>query len=241
MAPLKQLLGGASMAQPTANQPSSSTGKRRSRRFPFISPVEATWQEANGKIFREAGQATEVNAQGGLLEMKTYPAVGTQIELTNLASHETSQARIVGVRRSSEGRLLGVAVELFVPSETFWGTNLQLKKTCADLVRLEYEMRSGPFDPRILSEFRDAVDNVRKTAWAVQEWQERQSRQQDPLTVLPLLTAENIRRATQLCDAISTGLAAHEVARETVGIDEFFRAVERVQQSLLDLFMDRKA
>jgi hypothetical protein len=228
------------MAQPIANQRSSTAGKRRSRRFPFISPVEATWQEANGKIFRGAGQATEVNAQGGLLEMKTYPAVGTEIELTNLASHETSQARVVGVRRSSEGRLLGVAVELFVPSETFWGTNLQLKKTCADLVRLEYEMRSGPFEPRILSEFRDAVDNVRKTAWAVQEWQERQSRQQDPLTVLPLLTAEGIRRATQLCDAITSGLAAHEVARETVGIDEFFRAVEGVHQSLLHLFKDRE-
>jgi hypothetical protein len=228
------------MAQPTPNQPSSTAGKRRSRRFPFISPVEATWQEPNGKILREAGQATEVNAQGGLLEMKTYPPVGTQIDLTSLASHETAQARVVGVRRNSEGRLLGVAVELFVPSETFWGKNLQLKKTCADLVRLEYEMRSGPFDPRILQEFRDAVDNVRKTAWAVQEWQERQARHQDPLTVLPLLTAEGIRRATQLCDTINAGLASHEVARETVGIDDFFQAVERVHQSLLALLKDRR-
>jgi hypothetical protein len=74
------------MAQPIPNQPSPSGGKRRSRRFPFMSPVEATWQEGDGKIFREAGQATEVNAQGGLLEMKTYPAVGSQIELTNLLS-----------------------------------------------------------------------------------------------------------------------------------------------------------
>jgi len=226
------------MAPPIPNQPAPPTAKRRSRRFPFVSPVEATWQEANGKIFREAGRATEVNTQGGLLEMKTYPAAGTHIELTSLVSHETSQARVVGVRRSSAGRLLGVAVELFVPSETFWGKNLQLKKTCADLVRLEYEMRSGPFDPRILSEFRDAVDNVRKTAWAVQEWQERQSRQQDPLTVLPLLTAEGIRRATQLCEAITAGLAAQEVARETVGIHEFFQAVDRVHQSLLALLKD---
>ena len=116
--------------------------------------------------------------------------------------------------------------------------NLQLKKTCADLVRLEYEMRSGPFDPRILREFRDAVDNVRKTAWAVQEWQERQSRKQDPHTVLPLLTAEGIRRATQLCDAISAGLATREVVRETVGIDEFIQAVERVHQRLIDLLRD---
>jgi len=228
------------MAQPISNQPSSTAPKRRSRRFPLISPVEATWQEPNGKIFREAGQATEVNAQGALLEMKTYPVAGTQIELTNLVTHETSQARVVGLRRNTEGRLLGVAVELFVPSETFWGRNLQLKKTCADLVRLEYEMRSGPFDPRILREFRDAVDNVRKTAWAVQEWQERQSRQQDPLTVLPLLTAEGIRRAGQLCDAINTSLAAHEVPRQTVGIDEFFQSIERVRQSLLALFSDRQ-
>ena len=226
------------MAQPIANQPSSTAGKRRSRRFPFISPVEATWQEAGGKIFREAGRATEVNAQGGLVEMKNYPAVGSQIELTNFLSHQSTQARVVGLRRTSEGRVLGVAVELLVPNEAFWGANFQLKKTCADLVKLEYDMRSGPIDPRILREFRDAVDNVRKTAWAAQEWQERQSRQQDPLTVLPLLTAEGIRRATQLCDAITTGLAAHEVARETVGIDEFIRAVERVHQSLLDLFKD---
>jgi hypothetical protein len=229
------------MAQPITNQPSSTAQKRRSRRFPFISPVEATWQEADGKIFREAGQATEVNAQGGLLEMKSYPAVGMQIELTNLLSHDSSQARVVGVRRNSEGRLLGVAVELLVPSETFWGANFQLKKACADLVKLEYDMRSGPIDPRILTEFRDAVDHVRKTAWAVQEWQERQSRHHDPHTVLPLLTAERIRRATQLCDAITADSAAHEVARETVGIDEFFQAVERVHQSLLALFKDRKA
>jgi hypothetical protein len=35
-------------------------------------------------------------------------------------------------------------------------------------------------------------------------------------------------------------MAAHEVARETVGIDEFFQAVERVHQSLRDLLKDRQ-
>src|SRR6516162_8014389 len=225
------------MAQPTVNQPSST--QRRSRRFPFLSPVEATWQEKDGKIVRESGQATEVNEQGGLIEMKSYPAVGSQIELRNLFSHQSLQARVVGLRRNPEGRLLGVAVELLVPSETFWGVNFQLRKACADLVKLEYDMRSGPIDQRVLREFRDAVDNVRKMAWAVQEWQERQSQHQDPQSVLPLLTAEGIRRATQLCDVISTAAAGNEIARETVGIEEFLRAVERVHQSLLDLFKVR--
>lgn len=229
------------MAPPIVNQPSTTAGKRRSRRFPFISPVEATWQDPNGKIFREAGHATEVNDQGGLLEMKTYPAVGTQMEITNLLSHESSHARVVGVRRNPEGRLLGVAVELLVPSDTFWGVNFQLKKACADLVKLEYDMRSGSVDHRVLSEFRDAVDNVRKTAWAVQEWQERQSRHQDPQSVLPLLTAERIRRATQLCDAITAASDAQGVTRHTVGIEEFLRAIERLHQNLLDLFKSRES
>jgi len=35
--------------------------------------------------------------------------------------------------------------------------------------------------------------------------------------------------------------ATHEVVRETAGIDEFPRAVERVQHSLMDLFKGRKA
>jgi len=203
--------------------------------------VEATWQEASGRIFRENGRATEVSAHGALLEMNTYPTVGIQIELTNLFSHESSHARVVGVRREAEGRLLGVAVELLVPSETFWGVNFQLKKACADLVKLEYDMRSGAIDQRVLKEFREAVDNVRKTAWAVQEWQERQLRSQDPRTVLPLLTAERIRRATQLCDAITTASIAKEVTFTTVGIDEFLRSVEGVHQRLLEIVKDRKA
>jgi hypothetical protein len=135
--------------------------------------------------------------------------------------------------------LLGVAVELLVPSETFWGVNFQLKKACADLVKLEYDMRSGTVDQRVLKEFREAVDNVRKTAWAVQEWQERQLRRQDPRTVMPLLTAERIRRATQLCDAITMATIANEVTFTTVGIEEFLRSVDRVRQRLHDI-VERK-
>lgn len=229
------------MTQSIADHSSPSSGTRRSRRFAVVSPIEATWQDADGKIFREPGRATEVNAQGGLLEMKSYPTVGSQVELTNLISHESSHVRVVGVRRNSEGRFLGVAVELLNPSDNFWGVNFQLRKTCSDLVKLEYEIRSGAIDADVLREFRDAVDNVRKTAWAVQEWQERQLREQDPHTLLPLLVAERIRRATQLCNAIIADAAAHEIARETVGIEEFFRTVESMHESLRPLFSGEKA
>jgi hypothetical protein len=224
----------------TANGPPVQTEKRRGVRFPVVVPVEAKWQEASGKNIKEAVKAIEVNAQGGLLEMKSYPSVGSHLDLTNLLSGEAFRARVVGTRRSTEGRILGVAVELLIPSDTFWGVNFRLKKTSAELVKLHHAMQSGNLDPRILREFRDAVDYVRKTAWAAEEWQERQLQQRDPQTVLPLITAERIRRATQLSNDISADLAAHEVSSETTGIGELFRSLGHLHQNLADLFKDRE-
>jgi hypothetical protein len=229
------------MDEMTADGPPIKTEKRRGVRFPVVVPIEAKWQQASGKNVKQVANAKEVNAQGGLLEMKVYPSIGSQLELTNLLSGEAFRARVVGTRRSTEGHVLGVAVELLIPSETFWGVNFQLKKTSAELVRLNQAMQSGNIDPRILREFRDAVDYVRKTAWAAEEWQERQLQQHDPQTVLPLITAERIRRATQLSESISADLAAHEVSSETAGMHEFFRAVERVYQHLADLFRERES
>jgi hypothetical protein len=228
------------MDQRAAERSSPRKEQRRGMRFPVLVPVEAMWQEADGRIVKEAAQAREVNSQGGLLDMKTCPSIGSQLELTNLLSGETFRVRVVGARRSKEGNLSGVAVELLIPSETFWGVNFQLKKTSAELLRIERAMQSGSVDARILREFREAVDYVRKTAWAVQEWHERQLQDHDPQTLLPLIVAERLRRATQLSKTILADLAAHEVTRETAGIEEFFRAVESAHQRLLSLFRDHE-
>jgi len=105
-----------------------------------------------------------VNALGGLLSMKTQPRIGSELEVTNRLSNEVTRARVAAIRRSKAGAVLGVAIELLAPSETFWGVNFQLKKTSAELAKIEEVIRSGGVDPRILREFRDAVDYVRKTA-----------------------------------------------------------------------------
>src|SRR5436853_6339519 len=212
----------------TADQPPIRPEQRRSSRFSVVVPVEVKWQEPSGKIVKQAGQAKEVNAQGGLLEMKIYPWVGGDLELTNLLSGQTTQARLGGTRRSKDGAFLGVAVALVVPNETFWGVNFLLRKTSAELAKIEQTIKSGGVEHRILREFRDALDYVRKTAWAVQEWQERQLQKRDTSTVLPLLTVERVRRATQLSNAITMDLAAHEVTCETAGIEDLFRAIEPV-------------
>src|SRR5260370_12164133 len=204
------------MKEMTANAPTIQTEKRRGVRFPVVVPVEAKWQEASGKSVKEAAHAVEVNALGGLLEMKAYPSVGSQLELTNLLSGEAFRARVVGTRRSTEGRMLGVAVELLIPSETFWGVNFRLKRTSAELVKLHHLMQSGSnLDPRILREFRDAVDYVRKTAWAAEEWQERRLQKRRPPNVLPRINAERPRRGPPPHAAISHDLSAPTVSHVT--------------------------
>ena len=226
------------MAQLLTPTPPTRTEQRRGSRFPVIVPVQAKWQEATGRIVVENAQAREVNAQGGLLDMQNFPSVGSQLELTNLLSGETYRARVVGIRRN-EGRVVGVAVELLIASDTFWGVNFQLKKTSSELFQLEHTMRTGGIDQRILMDFRDAVDHVRKTAWAVQEWQERQINHHDPHTLLPLLTSERIRRAAQLGTAIVSDLTSREVTRETPGVDKLFDAVQRMHKLLADLLQER--
>ncbi len=225
------------MEEVLTNPPRTKTEQRRGSRFPVVVPVQAKWQEATGKTVVETAQAREVNAQGGLLDMKTFPSVGSQLELTNLLSGETYRARVVAIRRK-EGAILGVAVELLIPSETFWGVNFQLKKTSSELLQLEQAIRTGGIDQRILMDFRDAVDHVRKTAWAVQEWQERLIQHHDPHTLIPLLTSERIRRAAQLGNSIIRDLASQEVNRDTPGVEQLFEAVTRMHQLLADLLRE---
>jgi hypothetical protein len=202
--------------------------QRRSWRFPVIVVLLVRWEQEN-VIFSEDAQALEASIYGATLQMKTHPPVGTKIELTNRLSNQTVQARVVGIRHSKSG---AVAVELCLPSETFWGTTFRLKKAAADLRTIEQEIKKGGADPRVLREFRDAVDFVRKSAWAVYEYQERQLRHKDASTVLSLLTLERVRRGTQLNNDIAADFDARELTSDTPGIAELLQAVEGVAKRL---------
>jgi len=202
--------------------------QRRSWRFPVVVVLLVKWEQDH-VIFSEDAQALEVNLYGATLRMKAHPPVGTKIELTNRLSNQTVQAQVVAIRHSKSG---AVAVELRLPSETFWGTTFRLKKAAADLRAIEQEIKKAGADPRVLREFRDAVDFVRKSAWAVYEYQERQIRDKDTSTVLSLLTVERVRRGTQLNNDISSNFDACELTSDTPGIAELLRAVEGVAKRL---------
>lgn len=205
--------------------------KRSSRRFAFSVPLAVGWQEPNGESIEEAGIATEVSAGGAVIDMARFPSAGSEVSLLEKSSNQKIAARVVRVQNKA-GRGYRVFVQLSRPGERFWGLDFRLKKSTADLVELEQALTSGNTDPQVLREFRDAVDYIRKAAWVVQEWQERQSHSRDVSTILPLLMFERIRRTTQLCKVIAAEIQNHAASAESLGVGELSDAIEDLRTRL---------
>jgi hypothetical protein len=112
----------------------------------------------------------------------------------------------------------------------------RLKATTDELQKLEQLVVHGDCSPRVLSEFRGAVDSIRQTAWAVQQWTELQRQHRDPYTVLGILSEERVRRATQIAKDLTLDLESLELGLETEGLASLFHAVEGLHERLAPLF-----
>jgi hypothetical protein len=112
----------------------------------------------------------------------------------------------------------------------------RLKAATDELQKLEQLVVSGDCAPRVLSEFRGAVDSIRQTAWAVQQWTELQLQNRDPYTILGILSEERVRRATQLTRDLTIDLQSLELGVETNGLEKLFQATEGLYRILSRLF-----
>ena len=112
----------------------------------------------------------------------------------------------------------------------------RLKAATDELHELEQLVVSGDSSPRILSEFRSAVDGIRQTAWAVQQWTELQQQNRDPYTILGILSKERVRRATQIARDLRLDLESMDLDLETEGLANLFEAIEGLYERLTPLF-----
>jgi hypothetical protein len=228
------------MARRGTSPDGSKLERRKANRFLVSIPVEVSWRGSDGKAVKEQAAARQVNANGGFLEMANYPEFGSRITLTNFLSAETAEARVLGTPHSREGVSQGIVVELIVPSESFWGVNLQVKKTSIELQKLEQSLRSEGIDLRLLNEFRDAVDYVRTVALVVQQSRDRQLNGLDDKEIGTLLAVERIRRTTNLCLEVITDLDARTITSETKGVEELYLSLEQVCDRLKHLLKGRE-
>ena len=110
--------------------------------------------------------------------------------------------------------LLTMAEAAAINSEVTSGdsTAHRLEKAIAELRALHQLLLSGAaLDPRILTDFRDALNRVRNTAWSAHQYMAFKATDQDSSDVLSILTAERVRVAYQMCRALQQDLKSSEI------------------------------
>jgi len=210
----------------------SSVERRKSRRFPVVVPIEVGWRGADGMSVKQDAVARQVNANGGFLKMSVYPELGSRVALTNFVSAQTADARVIAAPHAREGVANGIIVELIVPNESFWGVDLQVKKTIVELQNLEKALQCEDMDLRLVKEYRDAVHYIRTAAGTLEQLRECQFRRMDDNELLSTLATDRVRRAIDLCLEVVADLDAGRVKNASKDVDELYRALGYVQEHL---------
>jgi hypothetical protein len=115
----------------------------------------------------------------------------------------------------------------------------RLEQAIVELLRLDEILLSGDLEPRILADFRDALNRVRTAAWAAQQYVIRRDIDQDPSSVLSLLVGERIRATYQLCQTISDDLKRTDIEFQTGSLVQLFEATKALTEQLNDVINRR--
>jgi hypothetical protein len=94
-------------------------------------------------------------------------------------------------------------------------------------------------DPSILTDFRDAVNRVRNTAWAVEQYAGSKAAETDPHIVLSLLAGERVRVAYQLCKLIQSDLENPSIRFQKGQLLQYREAAKDLEARLLGVVEDR--
>lgn len=101
----------------------------------------------------------------------------------------------------------------------------QVARITQELNRLEQLLSAGMVDRRVLSEFREAVNKVRKTSWHVQCWLEGDMRE-----LSSLLLEERMRATCQLAGQLSSELGS--IREQLPGLNILREAVHKLDDVL---------
>jgi hypothetical protein len=116
-----------------------------------------------------------------------------------------------------------------------------LKSLSAALKRTDQQLQSGPApEAGLLNEFRQAVDNVRLTAWSVSEAINSRRSANEPDTVLAFLSAERLRRLDQLVRNLCGDIDRGAITAQNYGLNSLSDSVNVLQQKLAQCLAEQR-
>jgi len=116
----------------------------------------------------------------------------------------------------------------------------RLQKTTNELKALERLIVASELSPRILGEFRSAVDSMRQTARVAQMWVGLKQQHRDPYTAMITLSEDRVRRATHIARDLIIDLQSLEVDFSTPGLAELSEAISTLHERLAVFFQANK-
>jgi hypothetical protein len=147
------------------------------------------------------------------------------------ASSQSNAIAVLYATLRSNGTLLEGPMEDCPADPPLVVANLQF--VTHELHRIESELLgAGDIDPSILSDFRNAVNRVRTTAWGVQRYADAKAMEVDPSSVLSLLAGERIRVVFQLAKLIETDIANPQIRLQQGQLGQLHGAIRELEKKL---------
>jgi len=120
--------------------------------------------------------------------------------------------------------------------------SLRLIDLTLELRALDVNLKAGemPAGPQ-LREFRQALDNTRTTAWTVNELMDARHAGRDPRAVLSFLTAERLRRFSQMVKDLCVEIDQEGTTWQSQGVQDLSDSLTQLQEKLGELVRRRLA
>lgn len=113
--------------------------------------------------------------------------------------------------------------------------SVRLRSAIGELRALLELLRCDDLDPRVLDDFRDALNRVRNTAWAAQQSAANKLFDQGPTNMDSLLASERVRAAYQLCRAIREDLEGENIQFQKGQLTELYGVATRLTKHLKEI------
>jgi len=108
----------------------------------------------------------------------------------------------------------------------------QIEKGIAELQGLHKLLLSSEVDQDVLEDFRDALNRVRNTAWAAQQYVIRKESDEDSTSVISLLAGERLRAAYHLCQALVDDLKGTEIEFQRGSLAQLYEVTNILNEQL---------
>lgn len=149
-----------------------------------------------------------------------------------LANHSSTKKP----RAGSKGHLPAARLKIECQEQTDRKRTADRVATAiTELCNLQELLLREDVDPRLLTDFRDALNRTRNTAWAVQQSLACQDAEADSATLMHVLAVERIRVAYQLGSALAEDLRKPDNKLQPAQLLELYRVMKDLTARLATL------